>query len=206
MRSWYHNSIPSDSIWLIRHAERQKRDPGTYGNDLHLTERGHKEALHLGKSLSKTSLKAVHSSPILRCMQTSEAIVQGVNQRLPIFQSHLLGDPGAFISDAELAGPYFLNNTIEEIAEKIVSGKPLPGMRLLSEGGQLLLDYIIQLPFEPTLIVSHDLIICLFCCYLFNSNEIAHYLPDFLEGLTLTRKNKGLLARYGSHVREFTLA
>ncbi len=63
-------------LLLIRHAEstgnRQRRLQGRA--DFPLTERGRRQAQELATALSRQAIRAVHSSPIKRALDTAEAI------------------------------------------------------------------------------------------------------------------------------------
>jgi len=63
-------------LLLIRHAEstgnRQRRLQGRA--DFPLTERGRRQAQELATALSRQAVRAVHSSPIKRALDTAEAI------------------------------------------------------------------------------------------------------------------------------------
>lgn len=63
-------------LLLIRHAEstgnRQRRLQGRA--DFPLTERGRRQAQELAAALSRQAVRAVHSSPIKRALDTAEAI------------------------------------------------------------------------------------------------------------------------------------
>jgi len=96
--------LPLDkpSVFLVRHAERTEIPPGAPGNDVPLTEAGRQSSLELGRSIGK-HLKSVHSSPVLRCMDTAKLLAQGAERSISIQPNQLLGGPGAFVLDGNLA-------------------------------------------------------------------------------------------------------
>jgi broad specificity phosphatase PhoE len=174
----------SKAVWLIRHAHRQPARAGSYGNEIALTEEGLKSAFSLGKQFS--FIEEIHSSPLLRCLQTAQEILKGTGgQRKTIFTSSYLGDPGPFIKDTQSSGPLFLERSIEEIAFSVVSGETLPGMYPLKEGAKRLMSYLKSAKQSPCFMISHDIVICLLCCFLFDSKDVAYYMPHFLEGIKI---------------------
>lgn len=174
----------------MRHGHRIEARQGSFGNDLALTLEGKKASENLGAQ-SKVLWGEVHTSPILRCVQTSEEILKGAHQTIPIMTTKVLGDPGPFIEDPEIAGPVFLEKPLLQIAQTLVDGKTrIPGMRSLEEGGKLFLEYVLKVKYFPCLMITHDIVICLLCCFFLESNEVHKYLPAFLEGFVLDVKTK----------------
>jgi|CXWL01.1.fsa_nt_gi hypothetical protein len=180
-----HFDYTQQTVTVLRHSHRPTLDQNFFGNDLELTLKGKRAARILGRSFAQIPLGEVYTSPILRCVQTTEEFLKGAGQTSSIFMSKLLGDPGLFVADAKLAGPVFLENTIEKIALAIVNGQTLPGMRPLAEGGKLFLENILQIKCFPCLMITHDIVICLLCCFFFQSKDVQKYLPGFLEGFSM---------------------
>ena len=72
----------SRTLLLLRHAERPPIPPGTFGNDLEITPAGRREAEALGRALAQGEpVAGVYSSPVLRCVQTAEAMAAGAGWR-----------------------------------------------------------------------------------------------------------------------------
>lgn len=176
----------SNSILVIRHGHREEKSPKTFGNDMVLTPEGREASALLGSSIAELKIGEVHTSPILRCVQTAEEVLKGANQQIPLFLSKALGDPGPFVLDPARAGPIFLEMPLQQIMQSLVEGRKLPGMPSLAEGGRLFLDFISQVKQFPCLMISHDIIICLLCCFFFESTNIEKYMPYFLQGFLMT--------------------
>jgi hypothetical protein len=140
------------SILVIRHGHREEHRSGSFGNELTLTEEGKQTSFAFGKYLENIPLGEIHTSPILRCVQTAEELLKGAHQELSLSSSTVLGDPGPFILDPERAGPVFTQRPLLEIAQAIAAGKTLPGIRSLEEGASLFLQHLVQ----ETLSLSHD--------------------------------------------------
>ena len=176
---------PQNSILILRHAHRKEHTQGSFGHDLELTEKGRQHSFCLGQLISNGPLIEIHTSPVLRCVQTAEEILKGANQKRQIVTSKILGDPGPFIADCKKAGPLFLERSIEEIAHALVNGRKLSGMRSLEEGARIFLNHIFQFKHFPCVMISHDIIICLLECFLLKSKNIKDHMPDFLEGFSM---------------------
>jgi hypothetical protein len=174
------------AIVILRHAHRYTQTKGTFGNKQPLSQQGKREAFYLGKQLSTIPWKELHTSPLIRCVQTSEQFLKGFSQSIPIIPTKILGDPGIFIDDSQIAGSHFLDRPWSEIAQDIIQEKPLPGIRSIKEGCQLFMNYVLNLSQFPILMITHDIIICLLCSYLFSSNDASKFIPNFLEGFCLS--------------------
>ena len=179
---------PQDSILILRHGHRQEHRAGSFGHDLELTEKGRAESFALGKLIPPHLLIEIHTSPVLRCVQTAGEILRGAHQNRQVTFSHILGDPGPFIDDCNKAGSLFLEHSMKEMAQMMMSGQTLPGMRSLKEGVSIFLDYVSQVKNFPCLMISHDIIICLLSCYFMKSKDVEYHMPDFLEGFSITLK------------------
>ncbi len=74
-------------LLLIRHGENDYSKKGRFAGrlpDIHLNERGQKQAEELGRALAETPLKAIYSSPLERAMETATPIAQA--RKLNIIQ------------------------------------------------------------------------------------------------------------------------
>jgi len=175
--------IKDPHILILRHGDRQEIPSGSFGNELLLTAKGRKSSLSLGKKLAHIRWAQVFSSPLIRCQETAEQFLKGAGQSLPVILTPLLGDPGPFVLDPDLAGSMFLENAPYKIMQKILAAEHVPGMRTLEDGVKLFIDYLKTLTHFPCLMISHDIIIALLQSYFFKS--IPHKFPDFLEGFWL---------------------
>ena len=84
-------------LFLIRHAEsewsRERRFTGS--RDVGLTDEGRRQADALARALSPVSLAAVYASPLVRSVQTAEAVARphGLTVRVqPAFQEMAFGE------------------------------------------------------------------------------------------------------------------
>lgn len=189
-----------DASLVIRHAEREDIPAGTFGHEVNLTAGGTLAAEQLGVALSERRALSVVSSPVPRCVQTAEAVLRGAGTSAEVPTDRHLGDPGAFIVDAETAGPLFLELSIPEIARRqLQDGTPLPGMRPTLEGVEILLELATS-PLSGNgqlhVFVTHDIILSVFVASIFRSSLEETGWPDFLEGLFLWRFDRELHASW----------
>ena len=180
-------------IILLRHSHRHEIPTGSFGDEAVLTDEGRKAAENLGKKLGKVQWGEVHSSPLVRCLETALHFLKGAGQNIPVQLSTLLGNPGPFVSNPDEAGSLFLSTTLQEIMNKIAKGEPIPGIRSLQEGGLLFEKHLKTIQKFPCLMFSHDIIIALLYAYFNNSNQLLEQLPDFLDGFCLQFDDNGML-------------
>ena len=67
-------------LLLIRHGENEYVKTGKMAGqlpDVHLNERGRKQAVELAGALKKVPLKAIYASPLERAVETAEPIAEG---------------------------------------------------------------------------------------------------------------------------------
>jgi broad specificity phosphatase PhoE len=172
-------------ICILRHAERPPILPGTFGDDLEITPEGRKSAERFGAELAaKHAVTRILSSPILRCVQTGEAIRQGGSLDVPIAPSRLFGEPSVFIADVAAAGRYFLEAGPRKVVRRLLDGEPMEGMRSPKEGTDLLLRTVLQdSPGGLTVCVTHDAILaCLQNTLTGLPYEESHW-PSYLESV-----------------------
>lgn len=113
---------------MLRHADRDKIPKGSFGNEILLNQIGVERSFNFGTELKSIPLYKIYTSPVPRCIQTSENIVKGYGCKIDIIETKALGDPGLHIEDAELAGEYFLKYGFHKILDNYKAGKIIPGM------------------------------------------------------------------------------
>ena len=176
---------------VIRHAEREDIPAGTFGHEVNLTAGGTLAAEQLGAALSENRALTVVSSPVPRCVQTAQAMLWGAGSAAQVAKDPRLGGPGAFIVDAETAGPLFLELPIPEIARRqLHDTAPLPGMRPTSEGVEILLELATTSMGESGrmhVFVTHDIILSVFVASIIDSSLEETGWPGYLDELLLWR-------------------
>jgi broad specificity phosphatase PhoE len=122
--------VPSDRpvVLLMRHSVRDALPPGDVGYALPITEVGQRLAIQLGEILGER-LKTLHTSPLVRCVQTAEGLRDGSSVDLKITHDQLLGDPGVYVVDGERAWKHWQERGHEGVMEDLVAGRSaLSGM------------------------------------------------------------------------------
>lgn len=171
---------------FIRHGDRDKIPEGEFGNEVELNEIGFKRAQEYGLNLSKLKVNKIFTSPIIRCMQTAEAIKMGVGREIEIIPSTLLGDPGAFVNDAKQAGEGFLELGFSECYHRLLENKTVKGNRSIYDGAQILTDLFCKSNNENgvNIFVSHDMIVALYSYAVFGKKyELGENWIKYLGGL-----------------------
>jgi broad specificity phosphatase PhoE len=97
--------VPKDRpvALLLRHSVREALPSGHAGYVLPITPDGERIARELG-ALLQGRIGVVHTSPLVRCRQTAEAIRVEASPSAIVVDDRLLGDPGVFVVDEQKAG------------------------------------------------------------------------------------------------------
>jgi len=80
-------------LYLLRHAESEANLNGILAgrdNSVNLSAKGFKDARKVAKELSKLEFKSIYSSPITRCQQTIEPLIQGLKGKQVQFEDALI--------------------------------------------------------------------------------------------------------------------
>ena len=190
----------SDAPLVIRHAEREEIPTGSFGHDVSLTVGGSRAAEKLGAALSERRALSVMSSPVPRCVQSAQGMLRGAGSSVEVVIDRSLGGPGAFVTDAEIAGPLFLELPIPEIARRQLHDEAsLPGMRPTPEGVEILLEMATSPLGENGrlhVFLTHDIILSVLVASIFHSSLEETGWPGYLEGLLLWRPDGELHASW----------
>lgn len=170
---------------MMRHSLRDEIPEGEFGNEIPLTEKGKKFAQKFGSELSIPVVE-VYSSPLQRCVETGSYLLDGQNNRqCTVIKDQRLGDPGAFIDDAELAGSYFLKNGAQAVYKEALADKNSWGIQPLEKGADMLLEMIFAPPHNKGLrvLITHDSILGFLLSHLLNQKILTYdFWPEMLEG------------------------
>ena len=195
MRSF--DVVPPDvhAALFLRHAHRPSIKPGTYGDEVPLSEQGVGDAQQLGAVLAPKGIGRIISSPMPRCVATGQAVARGAGLSMNVIEDARLGVPGPFVEDASIAGPHFLELGPMEVVRRQLNGPPLSGMRSNPEAVSLLMDLV------PTasdgsvgldVLVTHDSIIAAFVGYILETTPSDASWPLMLDGPIVWRTPGGL--------------
>jgi broad specificity phosphatase PhoE len=169
---------------LIRHADRDALSRDDVGYALPITETGKQRAHGFGKKLG-SRLVSLHTSPFVRCIQTAEAMKAGAMVDAPLVLDKMLGDPGVYVLDGQVAWPTWQKMGSEEVVEHLVTSDiPLPGMSEPNAAAERLIRHMKSIATATLgvhVFVTHDAIIATTAAKILNTSS--RYLwPCFLEG------------------------
>lgn len=183
--------VPPESpvALVLRHAEREEITSGAFGNDVSLTRRGRNSARRLGMGLSSRTAGVVKSSPLPRCMQTADAVIAGAGWKNGAMPDQLLGDPGPFVAEPELAGRLFLDIGTETVVRRqLADDRPPSGMRSTSAGAKLLLRELaaaLNGPNSASVFVTHDAVLAALAGHLYGLPADGFHWPGYLDALVM---------------------
>lgn len=179
-------------ILLIRHAEK------SLTGEQNLTNQGLDDALNYGKKLKMQGINfdEIISSPVKRCMQTAEKVIEGLDSIINIQKSHLLGNPGIFVNDDKKAAKAFDKFTVCEVINGIIKKEPLPGFVSIDKACRAMIDEIHNKidTNKSILYISHDTIVMPFIAYISKFKAIHESeIINYLEGYMLERTHNNAL-------------
>ncbi|WP_290579364.1 histidine phosphatase family protein [Ketobacter sp.] len=172
---------------VTRHSIREQPKNRFAGYDVPLTPEGVHLAREWGRSLDRP-IAALHSSPVGRCVETATAMAEGAGLELPVSTHSSLVEPGSYVVDLPVAGPYFLKLGPLAFARKHLRNE-VRGVLSPREGALRLLQHFRDTLLQPgtfTVHVTHDTILTSFIYFLRSESDIeeAHW-PWMMEGAFL---------------------
>ncbi|MCK6528640.1 histidine phosphatase family protein [Myxococcota bacterium] len=114
-------------VLLLRHSARGPLPPDGPGDETPLLEEGVSLARTLGERIG-SRLRTARSSPVLRCMQTADAVVDGSGSPVHPAPDTALGGPGVYVLDGRVAWEVWRRRGHEAVMEALVRGVALPGL------------------------------------------------------------------------------
>lgn len=194
---------------LLRHSTRGPIPAGEAGGEVPLTEMGWDNARRLGRDLG-ARLRSLHSSPVRRCIQTANALREGANVDLNITVSRLLGDPGVYVLDGDLAWNNWERLGHEEVMRHFVSeDDALPGMARPNEAAWLLLRHMLSVAGDSNglhVFVTHDSVVMATVSRLQGTQHGPSDWPHFLEGAFFWRNGDLVHIAYKEVISIFNVA
>lgn len=184
---------------LLRHSVRDDLPPGAAGDTLPITDTGVRLARELGALLGPR-LRALHASPLVRCVQTAEALRDGASVRVPIHHDRLLGDPGVYVVDGRRAWHNWQEKGHEGVmAHLVAEHEPLPGMAAPDAAARFLVQHMLAAAgSEPGfhIFVTHDSLVTATAARILGEPLGVDAWPWYLEGAFFWRQNGALVATY----------
>lgn len=201
--------LPTDRpvALLLRHAERQPLSPDDVGYGMPLTLDGSLCSHELGVRL-KGRLKTLRTSPLLRCVQTAEGVRKGAEVNLDIGDDRLLGDPGIFVVDSEVAWKNWQKMGNEGVMLHMATADhALPGMAHPDWAARELIRHMLAVAGQQTgvhVFVTHDVLLSATTARILGNNDHALW-PQYLEGAFFWCDLAQMMVSYRSHKRAFDL-
>jgi len=198
--------IPKDRpvVVLLRHSVRDELPPGDAAYVLPITEPGRRLAQQLGAIL-RDRLRTIRTSPLVRCVQTAEALRAGAGTGHVIVSDRLLGDPGVFVIDDRRA-----ESTRERLGHKgvmqrlVTETDALPGMARPDEAARFLVHHMLSIVGEVPgvhVFVTHDSVVTATAARLLGLPLGTTDWPHYLEGAFFWRSTEGLHVAYQERER-----
>lgn len=197
--------VPRDRpiLLLLRHSVRDELPPGKAGTSLPITETGKQLASQLGTMLG-SRLQSLHSSPLVRCIQTAEALSTGAGIALSVIPDHHLGAPGIFVLDGQLAQPHWQKLGHESVTQQLTNGSnmALDGMARPNEAARFLVLHMLHAAgIKPGIhvFVSHDSLITATVARITGKQLQRKDWPEYLQGALLWQQADHLSVLYGGY-------
>lgn len=189
-------------VLLLRHSVRDHLPPGDAGYVLPITDVGRRLALELGGHL-RGRLRTLHSSPLLRCIQTAEALAEGAGVPLTVVPNRLLGDPGVFVLDGRRAWANWERLGHEGVMGHLVNETDaLSGMARPDEAARFLVQSMLgEAASRPGVhvFVTHDSLVTATAARLLGRRLGLVDWPWYLEGAFFWPVEGGVQAAYRDH-------
>lgn len=186
-------------VLLLRHSVRGDLPPDDVGYTLPITDVGRKLARKFGAILGDR-LRTLHTSPIVRCVQTAEFLRDGAGAECPVVRDHYLGDPGVYVLDNKRAGQAWADRGHESVMAHLVSGTaPLPGLARADEAARFLVQHMLAATNDTPgihVFVTHDSLVTATAARLLKQPLGRDDWPWYLEGAFFWRSEDGLHTAY----------
>lgn len=198
--------VPRDRVLvvLLRHSVRDHLPPGEAGDTLPITDVGRRLARELGELL-RGRLRTLRTSPLVRCVQTAEALRNGAGVDLSISSSsdRLLGAPGVYVTDGRRAWENWERLGNEGVIRHLVSeAEALPGMARPDEAARFLVHHMLAATAEEPgvhVFVTHDSLVVTTAARLLGHPLGHDDWPWYLEGAFFWRDETGVYTSYRDH-------
>lgn len=199
-RRWL-DDVPRDRpvALLVRHSVRDELAAGDVGYARPINAVGERLAREFGAAL-QGRLRTLHASPVQRCLHTAETLREAANPSLEIVQDRMLGDPGAYVLDAQLAWKNWERLGSLGIMEHLVStNDPLPGTAPADVGARALVRHMLAVAVDAPglhVFVTHDILVAATAARFVGSPSGPGRWPRYLEAAFFWRDTAGLHAAY----------
>ncbi len=183
---------------LLRHSVRPSPLPDD-GFAVPITGDGVRIARDLGGMLA-SNLRSLHASPLVRCVQTAEALQAGASVDLAIEQDRLLGDSGVYVVDNRVAWPSWQQLGHEGVMAHLVSkDEPLPGMASPAPAARFLVHHMLSAAAARPgfhLFVTHDSLVTATAARMLGEPLGKADWPWYLEGAFFWSEGREICVAY----------
>nr|WP_285906258.1 histidine phosphatase family protein [Pseudodesulfovibrio sp. SB368] len=186
-------------VVLLRHSVRNHLPPDDVGYALPITDVGQRLALKLG-GLLRGRLCTLQSSPLLRCVQTAQAVAEGAGTDITAVPNRLLGDPGVFVLDGRRAWANWEQLGHKGVIRHLINETgALPGMARPDEAARFLVQSMLaEAASRPGIhvFVTHDSLVIATAARLLGKQFGLDDWPWYLEGAFFWPTENGVNVAY----------
>ena len=186
------------TLLLLRHSVRGPIPEGEPGNDVLLLPEGKALARELGRLIGGRLL-TLHTSPVRRCVETAEALVEGAERGVEIVEDRHLGHPGVYVEVGPQAWHTWQSVGHEQVLTHIVAGTQLPGLTDPIPATRRLVSHMVKTAAgRPGLhvFVTHDSLVTAAAAHVLGQPLTRADWPLYLEALALAATGSGVTASY----------
>ncbi len=170
---------------VIRHAEKNVIKDGNEGMEIRLTEYGRKMAKYIAKEYLKGTSIEFYVSPIYRCIETAERMIESLNTSIEITKTKILGHPGPYVIKSQECGKIFRKYGTKNVVKRFIKGENFNCMVSVKEGSKKMMNYILDRMKNSDKVIqvyiTHDAILLPFFVY-YTGYEIGNDWIDYLDG------------------------
>lgn len=178
------------TLFILRHAEKAELQANQADEVRPITAAGQQASRELAQwfQANAINIDKIKTSPVTRCWQTTACLLQALN--LPptkVTTCKLLGDPGAYITDAKLAAKHFAALPVQDIIYRLWQGEALEGMQSLTAGSAQLLTAIQAdlRQYAKLIYFTHDAILVPLLTRIMQQPLATSIWPDYLQGFII---------------------
>ncbi|MDE8344860.1 MAG: histidine phosphatase family protein [Acidocella sp.] len=190
------NSLIGPVVLLLRHSARDDLPVNSTGIDVPITYEGQELAKKLGAEFGQR-LKTIRTSPVIRCVQTAEALRDGAGINCPITLDRHLGAPGVYSIDSQRAWANWETRGHEGVVAHLVSSSDaLPGMARPNEAARFLVHHMFAAANGIDgihVFITHDTLVMATAARLLGKALGPEFWPGFLESVIFWHDSDGML-------------
>ncbi len=194
---------PEPLLLLLRHGARGPIPVGEPGGEVPLLPEGVESARALGGRIGGR-LVHVRTSPVLRCVETADAIADGAGRHTLPTPDHLLGAPGVFVVDPAVAWKSWERLGPEGVMAALVAGEHLPGLAPPAAAAVRLVAHMVACAAGRSgvhVFVTHDSLLVATIAHTVGGPLPREEWPGFLEALAVSPSKEFLTLRWRDRTR-----